>query len=216
MISLAQPGSVFDNTSEQVFCKSFPHPFLAVHGLVPPPPFSVLWKGKTMTRQLFPKKQTQDSPAPTLNPTSTSHPAISQAHAEVGPSLGCKRLITTELPLAWILNPEKGISLSDRILARLALAEARAVDVWIKDDLRQSFLTVYLAAEGNPIPFVEASYRCYGVHPEKLFQRITEMRKATLGPEYEPWFDAAGNLRPDAPKKLSSSSPRNEDKTDAA
>ncbi len=216
MTSLAQLGSASDNCTEQVFCKSFPHPFLAVHGLVLPPSFSVLWKGKTMTRQLFPKKQTQDSSAPTLNPT--SHPAPSQAQTEpqVGPNQGRKHLVTTEIPLAWLLNPEKGVSLSDRILARLALAEARAVDVWIKDDLRQSFLTVYLAAEGNPIPFVEASYRCYGVHPEKLFLRITEMRKATLGPEYELWFDAAGNLRPDAPKKSSSSSPRNEDKTDAA
>ena len=33
-------------------------------------------------------------------------------------------------------------------------------------------------------------------------------RQARLGAEYSDWYDAAGNLRPDAPKKDSVSAPQ--------
>jgi hypothetical protein len=54
-------------------------------------------------------------------------------------------------------------------------------DPWIRDDLRQSYITVALAEKGSPIPFVEASYRMYGLHPEKLYPAILARREALLG-----------------------------------
>jgi hypothetical protein len=40
-----------------------------------------------------------------------------------------------------------------------------------------------------------------GCHPDQVWPRRVAEREAKLGKEYPDWFDAAGNLRPDIPKK---------------
>lgn len=101
------------------------------------------------------------------------------------------------LPLEWLLDPAKGDSVSERVLARLVQSQAHEVNPHLQADYRQSWITVYYASLGNPIPFVEASYRIHGCHPDKLWPQIVANRKAMLGPDYDKWFDADGNLRPD-------------------
>jgi hypothetical protein len=113
--------------------------------------------------------------------------------------------LASNLPLDWLFDPTKDRSLVDRVLARLVQAEAHAETVPGRQHWRQCFITVSLAAKGSPIPFVESSLICYGLHPDKLWPAIVARRKAELGTEYSLWYDAAGNLRPDAPKKDSAS-----------
>jgi hypothetical protein len=87
--------------------------------------------------------------------------------------------------LEWILNPSKnGKDWTERILARLIQAEAHEVNPHLRDDYRQAFITLSLARDGSPIPFVEASYRVIGLHPDKVWPSILARRKALLGPEY--------------------------------
>jgi hypothetical protein len=62
---------------------------------------------------------------------------------------------------------------------------------------------VSLAVRGEAQPFVESSYRIYGLHPNHLWPKIMAKRKAELGKEFGQWFDQADNLKPDKPKKTS-------------
>ena len=150
--------------------QSSPLPLFPVKGL--PPTFdSQMWKGRFM----------QD-PAKTVLP---SAPVRSDAKA---------------LPLEWILNPSKGLSFSDRVLARLVQSEAHEVDPHLRDDYRQSFITVSLASKGNTVPFVAASYQMYGLHPDKVWPAIVARRAAMLGPSGE-----SGVTLPGSPKKPSQS-----------
>jgi hypothetical protein len=88
------------------------------------------------------------------------------------------------------------LSLTDRVINRLARMEVREQDAHLRDDYRQSRLTMAYAHNGSPIPFVEASYEMFGAHPERVWERIGAMRKFILGPEYGLCFDESGNLRP--------------------
>jgi hypothetical protein len=90
------------------------------------------------------------------------------------------RLEAKALPLDWLLGP-KSASFTDRVLARLIQSEAHEADIWLRDDYRQAFITVSLAAQGSPIPFVEASYRMYGLHPDRLYPAILARRGSLLG-----------------------------------
>lgn len=72
-------------------------------------------------------------------------------------------------------------SLSDRVIDRLAEAEADEPDVHFRDDYQQALRTVVLAREGSPMPFVEASYALWGMHPAKVWPRILAQRQAMLG-----------------------------------
>lgn len=128
------------------------------------------------------------------HPTSPQEPVVPSSSLPAGPLL----LEFKALPLAWLLEPKEG-SLraveadrdaevwpdAPRIMARLIQLEAHEPDVWLRDDYRQSFITLHLALEGNPQPFVSASYQMYGVHPDKLYPAIVARRKALLGPLYE-------------------------------
>jgi hypothetical protein len=109
------------------------------------------------------------------------------------------------LPLEWLLGPKNQRCPIDRLLARLVQAEAHEDNLFYKQDYRQAAIVVSLADRGNPEPFVASSYACYGIHPDKLWPKLLAKRRAALGPEYSRWYDAAGNLRPDAPKKRSKS-----------
>jgi len=94
-------------------------------------------------------------------------------------------LPTRALPLQWLLNPSKAKFLTDRILARLIFAEAHEPNAHLKDDYRQSQVCVILAEKGSPIPFMESSYICYGLHPAKVWSAILRNREAWLGTKTE-------------------------------
>ena len=49
---------------------------------------------------------------------------------------------SSALPLDWILDPNKGSSFADRVLARLIQAEAHESDPWYRDDCRQAFIVL--------------------------------------------------------------------------
>jgi len=91
----------------------------------------------------------------------------------------------TLLPLEWILNPDKGKSFANRVLARLIQLEAHEQDVWLREDIRQSFITLSLALKDYEQPFISASYAMYGLHPDKVWPAILARRKMLLGSEYE-------------------------------
>ena len=94
-------------------------------------------------------------------------------------------------------------ALSDRILDRLDEAERAEPDIHLRTDYRQAWVCVRLASRGEAQPFVESSYRIYGMHPDKVWPHILATRKAKLGEEFRNWHDAAGNRKPDIPKKTS-------------
>jgi hypothetical protein len=73
------------------------------------------------------------------------------------------------------------LSLSDRVIDRLAEAEVNEPDLHLQADYQQALRTVVLAREGSPMPFVEASYALWGMHPEKVWPRILARRQAMLG-----------------------------------
>ena len=102
------------------------------------------------------------------------------------------------LPLGWLLGPKDG-TLAERVLARLIQLEAHEPDVSLRDDIRQSFITLTLAMRGNTMPFVVASYQMYGLHPDKVWPAILARRSALLG--------AAGEVAPIESQDLSGSIP---------
>ena len=86
-------------------------------------------------------------------------------------------------------------SMSERIISRLLIMEAQEQDPWLRDDYREAYLTVAYASEGSPIPFIEASYKLFSTHPERVWRKIVALRKAKLGREYSRMFDDSGNLK---------------------
>lgn len=98
-------------------------------------------------------------------PSVTSSPEVTKSHSS---------------PLDWLFGP-KDKSFSDRVMARLIQAEAHEINVHLREDYRQAFMTVTLAAKGNTMPFVVASYQMYGVHPDKVWPKIVARHNAILG-----------------------------------
>lgn len=115
------------------------------------------------------------------------------------------------LPLGFLLRgPNPGCP-ADRVIAYLIQQEARerkAGQPDLADDLREAQIALLLWQRGDrptlPECFVAASYAVFGTHPDKVFAKVTRHRQEKLGAEYAQWYDAAGNLRPDIPKKASS------------
>jgi hypothetical protein len=93
--------------------------------------------------------------------------------------------------------------LSERIMQRLIRAEAHETNTSLRQDYRQAFICVSLASKGNTEPFLVSSYEVHGLHPDKVWPYILWNRQVLLGREYKDWYDAAGNLKPDLPKKPS-------------
>jgi hypothetical protein len=86
-----------------------------------------------------------------------------------------------DLPLEWILDPTKGRSRIDRILAQLTLAEAKEPCPWFRDDIRIAWITTRLASQGNKQAHVDATYAVLGLHPDKVWPAILARREAILG-----------------------------------
>jgi len=91
----------------------------------------------------------------------------------------------------------------ERILAYLAIAEAREIDPWLRDDLRIAWLTVLYAARAYSQPFILATYRVLGIHPDRLQAAIEARRHALLGSLY----DAVMNSLPPKKPAVSVTSP---------
>jgi len=134
-------------------------------------------------------------------PASVTQPATSPNLAEP-PAINAAEL-THEWPLEW----------TERVLVRLEQTNKKETDPWFRDDYRIAWITVKWAAEGVPEwswrrdspPHVAATYQVLHCHPDEVWPRMLENRRAKLGAEYSDWYDAAGNLRADAPKKDSAS-----------
>jgi hypothetical protein len=80
---------------------------------------------------------------------------------EIGSLSDAARFQTVALPpkpspfaLEWLISPKIKITLHERIMARLIQAEAHETDIWLRQDYRQAFICVSLAAKGNTEPFV--------------------------------------------------------------
>lgn len=80
-----------------------------------------------------------------------------------------------------------------RILDRLQKTELSEPDIWF----RQAFICVSLASRGEATAVHQSSYRMYGIHPDRVWQRIVADRKARLVNEYGRWYDDQGCLIPD-------------------
>jgi len=96
-----------------------------------------------------------------------------------GMSLGLGARFIRRRPKRGKLPPSR--SLSDRVIDYLAEAEADEPDLHLRDDIQQALRTVVLAREGSPMPFIEASYALWGMHPAKVWPRILAHRLAMLG-----------------------------------
>lgn len=131
------------------------------------PPIT-LWKGSTMQDPTHGSFGPFHAPTKTLYPTAqTKNPVDAKA-----------------LPLEWILDPSKGSSIFDRILARLVQSEAREVEAVYRDDYRISWLTVRFCQTGEAVqctPQVLATYKVLGCHPDQVWFRINAQRVAMLG-----------------------------------
>lgn len=85
---------------------------------------------------------------------------------------------------------------SERVLCRIAQAEAREPDPWIRDDYRVAWLTVLRASEGCPDPFGLAFWGYYGTSWQravKFWQERTAVRDKLLGAGLDSF--AAANQR---------------------
>jgi hypothetical protein len=84
------------------------------------------------------------------------------------------------------LPQERCVTLAERVLARLEQAEHREPDPWLRDDIRIAWIATLYASQGNRQPFIDASYRVLGLHPDKVWCAILARREALLGPESIP------------------------------
>jgi hypothetical protein len=89
------------------------------------------------------------------------------------------------LPLEWLLDPDKARSDADHVLAALIQLEAHEPNPHLRDDYREMFIAIRLGLKGDPEPLVSASYRMFGLHPDKVYAAILARRKALLGKEME-------------------------------
>lgn len=88
--------------------------------------------------------------------------------------------------------------LSQRIIARLAQAEACEPNLHYRDDLQIAKLTVLYASTGEAVycaPHVLATYNVLGCHPDKVWSKIERQREALGDPEKV----SGGSLPPKKP-----------------
>jgi hypothetical protein len=111
---------------------------------------------------------------------------------------------SAEFAVAGELWPKVSASaFSDRVVVRLVEAEFREPDAWYRDDYRIARVTVGLARRGSPIPHIEATFNILGVHPDKVWSRIEEHRRADLGTLYnEFWGEQSSPRKPVQSVKL--------------
>lgn len=159
-------------------------------GPLPPRPIFQSWKGRVMKDPSVRNSVGFNADSSSVFVTKTTIPAAPDAI----PVPSTVLLDAKALPLEWLLaGPRKQLTdvkrerdsdslpTSDRILARLVQLEAHEPDVWLRDDIREAFIVVSLAAKGNPQPLIDASYICFGIHPDAVWPSIIARRQALLG-----------------------------------
>ncbi|HEY1800042.1 MAG TPA: hypothetical protein VGG46_03825 [Terriglobales bacterium] len=92
-----------------------------------------------------------------------------------------------------------------RVIAYLRSASEEQENKIYWDDYCIAWMTVAKAAHGESHPHFWATYEHLGTAPEQIWPMIMAKRRNNLGPQFASWFDQAGNLRPDLPKKSSGS-----------
>lgn len=103
----------------------------------------------------------------------------------------CVRNVERFPPERPIVEQEQ--CLADRVLVRVEESEKREIDSWLRDDLRQSWISLSTFWHGK-FPtfwdaFMDASYRMYGLHPDQVWPSIVAKRRAKLGPLYSVLYD---------------------------
>lgn len=98
------------------------------------------------------------------------------------------------------LQDDEPDAIRERILSRMALQSAKEEHAHFYDDRQVALITVIKATRGDATPYADAVRSVLHCHPDEVFAKVTQNRKAKLGKEYRLWYDAAGNLRPDIPK----------------
>ena len=89
----------------------------------------------------------------------------------------------------------------DRIVVYLRSAAERPDNQEFWDDYCIAWMTVAKACKGESAPHFWATYEHLGTAPEKVSQMILADKRLKLGKEFSSWYDAAGNRKPDVPKK---------------
>lgn len=101
------------------------------------------------------------------------------------PSIVAESASLKALPLDFLLGPKDRNSPTERILAQLIQSEAREVCPHLRDDYRQTFISISKFSKGEFETywdaFVATSYAMYGLHPDKLFDKILARRAWMLG-----------------------------------
>jgi hypothetical protein len=99
-----------------------------------------------------------------------------------GDLAACSERETLLLDLLWLLV--SGNQHVESVLFYLSQEEMGESDVWLRDDLRISWLTCLYAFRGYAQPHVAATYQVLGLHPNQVFEAMTEKRKSLLSQEF--------------------------------
>jgi hypothetical protein len=97
------------------------------------------------------------------------------------------------------LPQERPVEFSARVLSRLEQAEKVESNPHLRDDVRIAWITTLFAFREESEPFVQASYRVLGLHPDKVWPAIEAKRHAKLGADYPNFY--AANRGASSPKK---------------
>jgi hypothetical protein len=88
-----------------------------------------------------------------------------------------------------------------RIIAYLRSASEAPENRNYWDDYCISWMIVAKAAHGEASPHFWATYEHLGTAPAQIWPMVLAKRKNTLGRDFASWYDQAGNVKPDVPKK---------------
>lgn len=92
-------------------------------------------------------------------------------------------------------------AMRDRVVAYLRSAAELEENREFWDDYCIAWMTVAKSAQGEKSPHFWATYEHLGAAPEQVHEMVLGNRRSKLGANYVLWYDQAGNLKPDAPKK---------------
>ena len=165
--------SDIESVARQIDTRLNPTQFLSL----PPIPQSCLWKeGKPM-----PNSSRSDfaNSSSVQKPTDKSAKHVDNARQEIAVPDADR-----SLALDWILNPIKGRSLSERVLAQLLLAEAKSGDHDHKLAYRLAWHIVLHCMKGDAVecsPVTLAYYSVVGCHEEQYYDRVMIRRAAMFG-----------------------------------
>lgn len=203
-----------DNGTDQVLRKPvavIPFPVISL----PPIPHPFLWKeGKAMSAKKASRSLFSDSVTKTNRPN-LAQPSSSSVRATATAVPVSKSTVTAPnpveanfLPLDWVLDPNKGRGPSERVMARLLLAEAKSGDPDHKLAYRLAWHITLHCSKGDAVecsPVTLAYYSIVGCHEDQYYDRLMIRRAAMFGD---------GNRIPfPSPKKAANSIPEKKERS---